>query len=240
MKMDFTPNYLYGDMHLKHSFLFKTVYSKFFATEEEFLEETIKRWNKKIVSEEAIVLVFGDLGHKDGIDYVLPKLRGRKWLIIGNHDNYPIDYYEQYFEKVFVAPFFINERIVASHRPIPVEKGVLNIHSHTHEIILDSEQHLNICPEHWNFTPVLYKKVTYKFMSKNPKPNHKFLYEWYADKQITTDKNREDLSFDERGLINVQESRPKVILRRYRISNPDSDLSDKEILSYFLEDDIAY
>ena len=212
--MKFIPDYLQGDIHLGEHGMMKLVYGHFFDSMEKYEAEFIKRYNEKVKSDNKIVLFTGDLGRKDAIERVLPQLKGRKFLILGNHDNYAKAFYEKYFEEVFSTPVWLQARVVVSHIPVPVEDGVLNIHSHTHFVNLDSKNHWNICPEWHNFTPVLYKKVQGK-LSKLEKPNYHFCYEWYKDIQLYEGPGkRDDLIFSEEkeNLIDAD----KTLAEKYR------------------------
>lgn len=201
--------WIYGDMHLGEHSMFNRIYKDTFPTMEAYHEGIIKNWNRKITSENDIILILGDMGRAEAIADVVPKLRGRKWLILGNHDNYPNSFYEKYFEKVFTTPIFVRDRIVISHHPIPVEDGVINIHGHTHHVKLKSKLHFNLCPEWWAYEPIQFKRFEGE-LSKIPRPNRKFLYEWYADIQIPHTKDRDDLVLKKDGTIDVEASRVLV------------------------------
>lgn len=236
--MKLEPNYIIGDLHLGNDCkLFEKVYHKDFDSINEYHSEIVKRWNKKVPNNESIVLVLGDLGKQEAIENILPKLRGRKFLILGNHDNLPKSFYEKYFEEVYDYPIFTHSRIVFSHIPIPTEPGVINYHGHTHHVLLDSERHFNLCPEHHNYTPILYKKL-FSRLSKIEKPNHKFLEEWYADIQLTTEKpgTREEIVVKENGLIDIEASKPLLFLKEYKKKinkGLEDPKSDEEILEIY-------
>ena len=234
----FKPDYIMGDLHLSNDCsLFNRVYSKDFNTVEDYHNEIIKRWNKKIVSDNVIVLLLGDIGKKEGIEKVIPKLRGRKFLILGNHDRYAKSFYKKYFEEVFTHPIFVGSRVVFSHIPIPTEPGVINFHGHTHHVSLKSDRHFNLCPEHHNYTPILFKKLEQK-LAKIDKPNYNFLQEWYADIQLTNINldERDDIVLKEDGTIDVDNSKPLVFLKRYKGKARKGlvdFLSDEEILNLY-------
>jgi len=199
--MNLKPNYIYGDMHLGEGGMFNRVYSKTFETLGQYEEAVIKNWNKEIKSDDAIVFLLGDLGRKEAVARVMPQLRGQKYLIMGNHDKGK-NFYRQFFVEVFDAPVFVGRRCVLSHEPIPVEPGVVNIHGHTHAVSLASNLHFNACPEHYEYVPLNFKKLELQLISNLPKPNRKFLYEWYANIQMS--EPREDLVLNQEGLIDVK------------------------------------
>ena len=234
----FKPDYVVGDLHLGNDCkLFQRVYSKTFATVEEYHEAIVERWNKKIPNDNSIVLVLGDLGKKKEIEEILPRLRGRKFLILGNHDTLAKSFYKQFFEEVFTHPVFVSARIVFSHIPIPTEPGVINFHGHTHHVSLKSDRHFNLCPEHYNYTPILFKKLEQK-LAKIDKPNYKFLEEWYNDIQFTSIPagERDDIVLKQDGTIDVEGSKPLVFLKRYKGKAKKGlveFLSDEEILKLY-------
>ncbi len=183
--------YIIGDLHLGDQFMFNRYYSKYFETHEDYWKGLTLNWNR-VVQPQDVVLILGDLGtSKEVLETVLPKLRGRKILIMGNHDKYSKEYYGQFFEQVYDHPLFIKSRVVASHIPVPVEAGVLNIHGHTHHIFLKSDWHMNICPEYSGFKLLNVEKLVNSFFSQNNyKPNYRFLQEWFKDIQTTVEQDR--------------------------------------------------
>lgn len=232
------PDYIMGDLHLGNDCnMFKRIYSKTFETIDDYHEGIIQKWNQKIPNNSSVVLVLGDIGCSHAINEVIPKLRGQKYLILGNHDNYAKAFYNKYFIEVFNHPIFVAPRIVFSHIPIPTEPGVINFHGHTHHVSLKSERHFNLCPEHYNYTPILYKKLEQK-LSLIDKPNYKFLEEWYKDIQLTTIKadERDDIILKKDGTIDVEKSKPLVFLKRYKGKVKKGlveFLSDEEILDLY-------
>lgn len=173
--------YIISDLHLGHEKLLKKARRKF-ETIENFHEQLIKNWNSVITNNDTTIYVLGDIGNKNYIEEILPKLRGHKILIKGNHDNYSDSFYEKYFIAIYKTPIYYseNKRILLSHHPELVKPGILNIHGHTHDLSLDSEQHINICIEQTDYKPVPMSKYT-RIVSAMPKPNETFGHEWYAN-----------------------------------------------------------
>lgn len=196
--------YLFSDPHFGHDRLREKARSQF-KTIQEHDEAIVKNWNKVINSDDTVVYILGDLGFKEEVSKYIPQMRGYKILILGNHDNYSKTFYNELFDEVYDHPLFIHSRMVLSHIPIPVEDGVFNIHGHTHDIDLDSEYHINVSAERIDYKPIPLEKMQNKLFGKYPKPNIKFLQEWYKDIQIAV-KVRDDLTVDERGLIDPNKS----------------------------------
>ena len=95
-------NYFISDLHLGHENIIKLT-KRPFATIEEMNEVLINNWNK-VVKEEDDVYIIGDLFYKskDNIEDILSKLKGNKYLILGNHDKEWIDKidHNKYFKVV--------------------------------------------------------------------------------------------------------------------------------------------
>jgi calcineurin-like phosphoesterase family protein len=193
--------YVISDFHFGHEKIRKLTRLGF-QTNEEMHSAIISGWNKTIINNDIKVYVLGDIGEKESIEEILPKLRGRKVLLMGNHDKLSKSFYLKYFEEVLDAPLFWSKRIVLSHHPIPVEPGVINVHGHTHDISLASSQHFNVCVERVDYTPV---KMSFfeDIIARIPAPNKRFLYEWYKDIQKPLNA-RADLVLNEEGLIDVE------------------------------------
>lgn len=197
-------DFIIGDLHFGNDGMFNRAYSKTFSTKEEYMESVVKNYNQ-VISNNHRVVFLGDLGNGEELKKYIPKMKGYKILILGNHDKYAKRFYNDLFDEVYSTPIFILPRIVLSHEPIPVEPGVLNLHGHTHAVKLKSNQHINLCIEHTDYKPVRFKQFT-GILSNMEKPNRKFLKEWYKDIQIWTGDDREDLVLNEDGLIDVEET----------------------------------
>lgn len=196
-----------GDLHLNNKGMFDRVYKHSFSRPREYMDGIIKNYNN-IIKDHHVVWFLGDLGDKEGISYTLPKLKGHKILILGNHDTFSKKYYNNFFEEVYDSPVFVNRRVVISHHPIPVESGILNVHGHTHMIKVKSNQHLNACPEHFNYSPVNFAKDIMSILSELEKPDRRFLHEWYAEMQIPLTERKEFI-MKEDGTINAIETLKK-------------------------------
>jgi calcineurin-like phosphoesterase family protein len=198
--------YVFSDPHFGHQKLFDVQHEPFDNLEHKH-QEIIRRWNERVKAD-GLVYVLGDLGDKASIERILPQLKGKKILIMGNHDKYPKSFYEQFFDEVYDHPIYYSKRILLSHHPELVEDGIINIHGHTHLITIDKPNYCNVSVEQINYTPVAIEKFV-KQLGKLQKPSKKFLYEWYADLQISTQINPEFV-VDERGRIQLAESREKL------------------------------
>jgi calcineurin-like phosphoesterase family protein len=205
-------DYVISDLHLGHVSL-KRLYRDNFASIEEMHDRIVEMWNSKIRNDDVTVYVLGDIGYKEAIEQVMPRLKGRKVLILGNHDKYSREFYSNYFAEVHDTPIFWSRRIVMSHHPIPVEPGVINLHGHTHIIDLNSPGHFNLCVERIDYTPREMEHYEKKLSSIAP-PNHKFLEEWYRDIMVPSIA-RPDMVLKADGSIDAAATKAKKAKERY-------------------------
>lgn len=152
--------FIVSDTHWGHENILKFTDSKtgdrirLFESLEEMDELMVENWNKT-VKDEDIVYHLGDVyfgnGHK-----VLPRLRGRKRLILGNHDNGKSSYIQCNFQKVLMWRMFPEFNCVLTHVPIH-ESGLYkvqyNLHGHIHQNASPTDRHINCSVEVQNYTP---------------------------------------------------------------------------------------
>jgi calcineurin-like phosphoesterase family protein len=113
-------------------------------------------WNS-VVKDSDIVYHLGDVyfehGHK-----ILPKLKGRKRLVLGNHDNGKASYIQSNFQKVFAWRMFPEFGLLLTH--VPVHPGTLefkvkrNVHGHLHQNLIEDDRYVNVSVECINYTPI--------------------------------------------------------------------------------------
>lgn len=123
-----------SDTHFGHSKILE--YEKEarpFDSVEEMNEAIIDNWNS-LVRPVDTVYHLGDFCFGRRYIEIAARLNGRKNLILGNHDSYPVGDYLQYFNKVFGALFWHN--CVLTHIPVhPDNLGArawINVHGHLH------------------------------------------------------------------------------------------------------------
>lgn len=170
-----------GDTHFGHKNILE--YEKEhrpFNSVEEMNECIIDRWNH-VVNVNDTVYHLGDLAFGRHNIQIAERLKGKKKLILGNHDAYPVSVYLQYFDKVYGAFYFRN--CLLTHIPVHeynlsrhlesygIESpNILNVHGHLHsrnlvvnERGLSAEQRLqnypdpnyfNVSCEQNNLTPI--------------------------------------------------------------------------------------
>lgn len=114
-------------------------------------EELIKRWNDTVRHDNDLVFILGDLSFRKGkeTNEIIKRLRGRKVLVLGNHDDICIDknFDKSLFEEIVTYKEIIvnGRRIVMFHFPITSwrqkEHGSIHLYGHVHT---DSHEVQNI------------------------------------------------------------------------------------------------
>jgi calcineurin-like phosphoesterase family protein len=120
-------------------------------------ELIIKNWNDLIFQDET-VLHLGDfaLGKKSNFELLTGSLRGRLFLIQGNHDRLSQSFCETCGVTLIknLSLFKLENRVklIFSHRPIvPLEDGWINLHGHIHNVPPPPEGS-NLGPNHINMS----------------------------------------------------------------------------------------
>ena len=129
-------------------------------------KQLIKNWNKKITNNDRIFLV-GDFsfGNKDQQREIAQKLNGYKILIMGNHDNYSMEHYQEIgFAEVCRYPIVLNNFWFVSHRPLFLDLPYVNIFGHVHSnpAFADfSPQSICVSVErkHMNYSPISLEEI---------------------------------------------------------------------------------
>lgn len=123
-----------SDTHFGHSNILQfESEARPFKCLEEMHEVMIERWNS-VVRDNDTVYHLGDFcfGRKNLV--IAERLRGKKKLVLGNHDTYPSSDYLKYFDKLYGVIFW--KRCVLSHMPIHIgehnARWNLNVHGHLH------------------------------------------------------------------------------------------------------------
>ena len=128
-----------------------------FETVEAMDEYLVAQWNS-VVGRDDLVWHLGDVvWSRETARRILPRLKGRKRLILGNHDDLAAHDLLAYFQDVQLWRNFSTEGFVCSHLPLRDETlrdGAINVHGHIHEKASPTPRHINICVERMGYTPV--------------------------------------------------------------------------------------
>jgi calcineurin-like phosphoesterase family protein len=198
-------DYVFTDPHFSHTKIRVKSRPKF-SSDQEMNEYIVKQYNSVITHPNIKVYWLGDIGDKEAIKELVPKMKGYKILILGNHDKYGKSFYRKYFDEVHEVGIFYNKRILLSHHPMPMEPGMINVHGHTHLVSLTTGQHFNVCVEHTDYKPVVMKKFV-DMLGQIPQLNRRFLQEWYKDHQKPDGRDSDDLVLTPEGNIDVQKTK---------------------------------
>lgn len=131
-------------------------------------EHLIECWNS-VVKDQDKVYHLGDIGFKSftALGLILSRLNGTKVLIKGNHDNFKLSQYQQYFKDVRATHTL--DRFVLSH--VPVHPACLtrwdaNIHGHLHSNVIQDKRYINVSVEQINYTPINFEELKKKWSNK--------------------------------------------------------------------------
>ena len=163
--------WLIGDTHFGHKNIIDYC-DRPFKNISEMNEALIQNWNK-VVNRTDEVFMMGDfaLCGKDELIAYGKRLKGRKRLILGNHDDASINTYrEAGFEYVYNYPIIVEDYYIFSHRPIFVKNNDLycNIFAHVHGNPEYADySHRSFCTsvERINYTPISFDEVKEKMKS---------------------------------------------------------------------------
>lgn len=144
-----------------------------FSSIEEMDELMVENWNK-VVSVSDIVYHLGDVYFGDGWKH-LSRLKGKKRLILGNHDEGKDVNLHKHFQKILMWRMFPDYKFILSHVPLhesnlkvyldespdhqegdrgPVQKVFRNLHGHIHQNPSPNANYINCCVEWTNYSPV--------------------------------------------------------------------------------------
>ncbi len=137
-----------------------------FVDVSEMNEIMIARWNER-VSDEDHVWHLGDVyfGSSEGADAILSRLKGKKRLIMGNHDKSKDPVLDKHFQKIVVEREFKEEKLLLMHSPTHVSRfdfkpdGWVNVHGHIHRHNSPEGPYINVSVEKTNYAPVLLEDV---------------------------------------------------------------------------------
>lgn len=136
--------YFTADLHFDHEKII-TACHRPFHNAEEMNEKLIQNWNQRVQPEDD-VYILGDVTMKGAeLAYAcLSQLRGRKYLILGNHDafarNRTWESYAFTFEwvKDYAELNWQNERFILCHYPFlewdNMYRGAIDLHGHQHNL----------------------------------------------------------------------------------------------------------
>lgn len=172
-----------SDTHFGHSNIIKYCDRPFRDTDE-MDNHIVEKWNN-VVQDGDIVYHLGDVyfGGNKGAEYwdwFFPRLKGRKRLLLGNHDNGKDQRLLQTFGKIELWRMFPEFGLLLTHVPVHPStlrespkrpNGLINVHGHTHDNGEpdNSGNYKCVCVELTDYTPVNIEELRNK---KEKKTNY--------------------------------------------------------------------
>jgi len=129
-----------------------------FNSLDEMHEIMIQNWNS-LVDDNDYVYHLGDVTfqYHGPFNNLMSRLKGKKRLIIGNHDKLMNPNLFRWFEKAELWKGFKEYNFTATHIPLRLESlrdGAFCVHGHIHQNIMEDPHYINVCVEQRNYTPV--------------------------------------------------------------------------------------
>lgn len=167
--------FVISDTHFGHENIIQFC-GRPFANADEMDEAILTNWNET-VKDDDIIYHLGDVYFGKSPDF-LYKLKGRKRLILGNHDNPKDQVLSKVFEKIMLWRKWPEYQVILSHMPLhetalPPNKGkysfekYINIHGHIHNNVPPSQHHVNVSVEQTNYSPVELEAVLDTWYAEN-------------------------------------------------------------------------
>lgn len=160
--------WLTSDLHFWHRNVI-TYCNRPWGSVEEMNEGLIEKWNQN-VRDNDLVTVLGDFAMASAgrIAEIVPRLRGHKVLVMGNHDwNYKEKRWLEWgFERVHMGTIRV-DKMLLNHFPyrgqqhdqryfdaMPEDKGEILLHGHVHNAWKRKGRMLNVGVDQWDYRPV--------------------------------------------------------------------------------------
>lgn len=163
-----------SDTHFFHANMLKFTDNRYldkprirpFSSLEEMHELMIQNWNMH-VKDNDYVYHLGDVTFQYHAPFseLMSRLKGKKRLIVGNHDKIWNPALRKWFEKADLWKGFKDGNFTASHLPLRLDglrDGAFNVHGHTHQNFMGDPRYINVCVEVRNYTPVHLDTILYE------------------------------------------------------------------------------
>jgi calcineurin-like phosphoesterase family protein len=137
-------------------------------------ETMIERWNS-VVKDTDKIYHLGDVYMSDGdrMNSILHRLKGKKRLILGNHDNGRDQILQKHFKKIDVWRDFRDFGLLLTHVPVHQsalrrgfkrgkEESLVNIHGHIHQNKSPDGPYRCVCVEHTDYFPINIEELRVK------------------------------------------------------------------------------
>lgn len=162
-----------ADLHLGHATLLTSAVARPrpFASIEEHDEAIISRWNATVRSASDDVYVLGDFAlglDAAALERAFRRLRGRKHLIIGNHDakrtiRLPWSSTPADLRRIVVDAGSHRYDVTLCHYPMRawnrIHHGALHLFGHTHGSLPGTRRSCDVGVDVWDFRPVTLTEI---------------------------------------------------------------------------------
>ena len=158
--------FVISDTHFNHHNILNFVPIRPFSSTEEMNECMVDRWNG-VVRDQDIIYHLGDVFFSPNtppVEHVLARLKGRKRLILGNHDDGKSKLLQKYFQKILMwRKFPADFPVLLTHVPVHPStlgegrfkgKDIINVHGHVHYNSIHDPRYRNVCVEVTDYAPI--------------------------------------------------------------------------------------
>lgn len=129
-----------SDLHIGHKNILKFD-NRPFQTLEEMKETIISNWNSRVEKNDEVYILGDMFWHNEEAPEILSKLKGRKYLILGNHDrvNSSMEKYFVWCDRKMETIKDNGKKIVVCHYPIAHWEGqyhdppTIHLFGHIHQ-----------------------------------------------------------------------------------------------------------
>tara|TARA_R110000822_G_scaffold110654_6_gene240995 strand:- start:22852 stop:23364 length:513 start_codon:yes stop_codon:yes gene_type:complete len=141
-----------------------------FPSEKE-MDKTILNNCRRLIKKEDLTYILGDLGKGEAALKKCASIAGSKRIVLGNHDEKPLELYKKYFPHTQFRSWFRMSGVILSHFPLhpqeleyePLAEGHsparFNVHGHVHLKSIPDYRYYNACVENNNWGPVLLSDI---------------------------------------------------------------------------------
>jgi calcineurin-like phosphoesterase family protein len=156
-----------SDTHFHHrNILIYEAASRPWSDRDQMDRAMIQRWNERVGPND-VVFHLGDFsfGSKGRVRDIVSKLKGKIFLLLGNHDREQWDWnwLDLGFDRVFKHPFLMDGKFIFSHEPLgEIPEGKVNIYGHVHGskyYNTKDDNRLCACVERWDCAPIEYEHI---------------------------------------------------------------------------------
>ena len=170
-------NWFTSDLHINHTNILQYC-SRPFSSVKEMNDALVQRWNERVKDEDTVYVV-GDmfLGRPEDATPVVKSLKGRKILILGNHDRSRRTMLECGFNETWQRKSLSlvdGRTALLCHKPLPsstIDYVAMQVHGHRHSGPIVSGKKVNVCVDLWDYRPISEEEIC-AVKLENPLPDY--------------------------------------------------------------------